>query len=382
MAGSSQRKVVLLASNGYSDGNAEAILEYLNHRKSLRVYELKHPLSMEAAHEHRLYTYDNGVLARSKRLPLPFKPPFTYPLDLFVPLRPLESIDLWMGFGPLNTLRGLVGKRLGLVKKVVYNCVDFTPDRFGKGSPVTWVYDQIDRHCCTSSDEIWTLAEAGHLLRMKRLGLPNNVPLKVIPMGAWMDEAPHAGKENFHHKRLIFLGHLIEKQGLQAVIQALVAVKRVMPEVKLDVIGHGPYEQKLRELARSLGLDDIVQFAGFVASHKQIEKSLAEASVAVATYDPEQSSFTNFTDPGKLKAYMAAGLPIVMTDVSPNAKQLQTHAGVELVAYDPDSIAVAILKMFADQESWWQRSQAARRHMLDNYDWNVLLDKAFDDFLP
>ena len=68
--------------------------------------------------------------------------------------------------------------------------------------------------------------------------------------------------------------------------------------------------------------------------HRRVEELLAEASIAAAPSDPSETTFTRFADPGKLKSYLAAGLPIVLTDVPPNARELADEAGAELVPYD------------------------------------------------
>jgi len=50
---------------------------------------------------------------------------------------------------------------------------------------------------------------------------------------------------------------------------------------------------------------------------------LSSASIGLATYLESEESFTQFADPGKLKNYLAAGLPIVMTRVPYNADSLE-----------------------------------------------------------
>jgi len=54
--------------------------------------------------------------------------------------------------------------------------------------------------------------------------------------------------------RLVFLGHLLEKQGLQHVIAALPLIAESFSDVDLVVIGSGPYQAALAEMAITLEL--------------------------------------------------------------------------------------------------------------------------------
>jgi glycosyltransferase involved in cell wall biosynthesis len=109
-----------------------------------------------------------------------------------------------------------------------------------------------------------------------------------------------------------------------------------------------------------------------VEDHTTIERILAAGSVAVAPYDTEIDSFTRFADPGKLKVYLAAGLPIVLTDVPPNARALADAGAAELCAFSPAALADAIERVLASPELWRRRREAALRTARE-YDWPAVL---------
>ena len=98
-------------------------------------------------------------------------------------------------------------------------------------------------------------------------------------------------------------------------------------EFEAQIAGRGPSESELREAVSQAGLDGRVSFVGFLSDHRDVEAFVAAGSVAVAPYDTEVESFTRFADPSKLRSYTAAGLPIVLTDVPPNAGELEREAG-------------------------------------------------------
>jgi glycosyltransferase involved in cell wall biosynthesis len=114
-----------------------------------------------------------------------------------------------------------------------------------------------------------------------------------------------------------------------------------------------------------------------VEDHRVVEAALADASVAVAPYQPRSDNFTRYADPGKLKAYLAAGLPILLTDVPPNARSLAAEGGAEIVSYDALSLATAIERALGDGPAWGSRRAAALRHAR-SFDWPVVLGEALE----
>ena len=103
-----------------------------------------------------------------------------------------------------------------------------------------------------------------------------------------------------------------------------------------------------------------------------MEELLSRSSVAVAPYAETDETFTRYADPGKLKAYLAAGLPIVLTEVPPNARELASEAGADVVADDPAAVAAAISRALASPERWRVRRESALAYAR-RFDWNVLL---------
>ncbi len=372
-------KTIVLASNGYgADGNAEAMLEYLRRNGAGEIWVLKHPLLESPTHEgvHTLTVY-RGHEVSVHTAKAPHRAPFTYVFDAFLPRLPKKRIDLWLGFGPNNVMRGMLYKLRSSVARVGYVCVDYTPDRFGSKSPMTRLYSGIDRLACTKADLIWPISQASHDERMRVLGLSPKARVRVVPMGAWLDRVPRVKRTQFAQPKIVFLGGLIEKQGVQVVLDA---IARLPEEYTLSVIGRGPYEQALKDQTEALGLSHRVVFHGFVADHKDVESLLAEGTVAVACYSPEMASFSRFSDPGKIKAYLGAGLPVVLTDVSPNAREVAATAGGVLCTYDAESVAASILTVHASEQAWATRVEAAQEYM-KQFDWQTLLRAAFEEAL-
>jgi glycosyltransferase involved in cell wall biosynthesis len=357
-----------IVGNGFAEGPAQALREFLLERGAQRVTTVLHPLVREGDTRHVITDEERGTPPRVRRIALPTRPPVTYPLDLFVPLRAPRA-DAWFGFNSLACARGLWARKRGHVEKVVYWCVDFVPDRFGSG-PLTAAYDRLDRLCCRRADARFELSRAALEGRDARHRIPpaELAPARVVPMGAWLDRVPTAPESGHAARTAVFLGHLVERQGVRLLVDAL----ELLDDVRLEVIGRGPLEQELRSRA-----GERIHFHGFVEDHRDVERILAGASVALAPYEPDPQSFSRFADPGKLKAYLAAGLPIVMTDVPPNASQLAEHGGAELIPYSAEALAGAVERLL-DSPAEWRRRREAALAMARDFDWPVIFDPALE----
>ena len=363
-----------IVANGFGDGPAQALRDYLV-EQGASVVTVFHPLTREQGTTHVVTTYAGGSEVRSRTIGLPIRPPLSFAADSLVPLR-LPQVDAWFGFNPLACARGLVLRRLRRARIVVLWSVDFVPERFGSGTALTRLYDSLDRLCCTRADRRIELSEAARLARNEHHGLhEQGVPTLVVPMGAWLDRTPTVPVDGFARRRIVYLGHLVPRQGVGALVDALSILRARGETIEADIIGAGPDEAALRDQARSLELADVVRFRGFVPDHRDVEQILAESSIAVAPYEPSENTFTRYADPGKLKAYLAAGLPIVMTDVPPNALELAQEAGAEIVSYNPAAIAEAIVRGLDSPGRWRERRDLAL-HYACRFDWASLLPDA------
>lgn len=357
-----------IAANGFAEGPAQALHDFLLEHGAARVTTILHPLVREGDTRHVISVEEPGRDPRVRRISLPTRPPLTYPIDFFVPIR-APSADVWFGFNSLACARGLLARRTGRVDKTVYWCVDFVPDRFGSGA-LTSAYDRLDRLCCTRADARFELSQAALEGREARHGIPQAelAPARVVPMGAWLDRVPTTTANGHEARRAVFLGHLVERQGVRLLPDAA----KLLGDVTFEVIGRGPLERELRDQAGGR-----IHFHGFIEDYRDVERILAGASVALAPYEPDPQSFSRFADPGKLKAYLAAGLPIVMTDVPPNATELAERGGAELVPYSVQALAQAVERLL-DSPAEWQNRREAALTMAREFDWPAILGPALD----
>jgi glycosyltransferase involved in cell wall biosynthesis len=135
----------------------------------------------------------------------------------------------------------------------------------------------------------------------EKLGLKRESKHLVVPHGVHFERIERLPFDQINKAEIVYMGTLLEKQGIQYLIQALPLVRKEISDITFTVIGGGPYEKRLKELVRSLELDQSVRFLGYVADHKEVEKIMARAALAVSLYDPQMTTFLIMRIPAKLK---------------------------------------------------------------------------------
>ena len=66
------------------------------------------------------------------------------------------------------------------------------------------------------------------------------------------------------HRVLLTVGRLVERKGHDTVIRALPEILRQVPTALYLIVGTGPEESRLKDLAHELGVEDQVVFVGYV----------------------------------------------------------------------------------------------------------------------
>lgn len=361
----------IVATSGLADGPSKALARFLVEGGAASVHVVTHPLVAEGPGEHRVEELRTGASRVVRR---PNRPPFTYLLDPITPLR-LPKADVWVGFNCLVTAQGLIRRRTGRVRRVIHWSVDFVPKRFGAG-PLTSVYERLDNWAVSSADSRVELSDAAYRGRLASYGLSEaSCPAVIVPMGSWTHEAPRTSVDRLATPRLVFLGHLVERMGVTLVVRLAAELRRRGRAVPIDIVGGGPMLEDLRALSVELGVDDLMTFHGFVADFADVERVLASSVIGLAPYEVDESSFSRFADPGKLKAYLGAALPVLLTSVPPNASELAEFGGAELLEPTPDDFADAVCRMLDDPAEWKRRHVAAQSHAQE-FDWNVMFRRA------
>src|SRR5581483_10066435 len=220
--------------------------------KVKRIYYIEHPFPKADDRRSSLAIYEKGVLKKQIFAPPLFGPQaLFYIIDIFITwyfvITVGKKFDLCVALDNLNTVSMLPFKNIGVVKKLAFYTIDYTPLRF-KNEILNNMYHFFDRLACYHTDVIWNLSGRMKDARKKNgVDMKKSAPSVLLPMGANLARIKILPIEKIHRFDIIFVGYLLEKQGVQLVLKSLKNVITKVPRTRFIIIGQGEYESKLKE---------------------------------------------------------------------------------------------------------------------------------------
>ncbi|MEK7472798.1 MAG: glycosyltransferase [Patescibacteria group bacterium] len=260
-----------------------------------------------------------------------------------------NKYELFIGLESINALAGVVLKKLGFVKTVVYYVSDYSPSRYKSG----WfnkLYLFLDRLAIANVDYLWDVSTAMMPARIKT-GLDPKFISKVIhvPNAMYPEQINYLPFEKTEEHSLIFAGTLGPENGPDIAIESMKQVYLRYPQVKLHIYGGGENDLKrLNKLTEKLNLQKYVIFHGFVTDQIKLSNEIRKYRIGLATYKAIPGSPRWWADATKIRLYLAAGLPTITTQVPPLGKEL-IGANAGIVTLDnAEETAKAIIKLFSN----------------------------------
>ena len=217
------------------------------------------------------------------------------------------------------------------------------------------------------------LSDAFASVLRERYGVPAE-QIRVVPGGAdvtrfGIEEPRAVARERlgWPSDRFVVLAvrRLAHRMGLENLIDAMAAVRRVAPEVMLYVAGKGPLAGALEARISERGLEDHVRLLGFVPD----EDLPAAYRAADLTIVPTQS-FEGF---GLITVEsLASGTPVLVTPVG-GLPEVVRGLSPELVLAGSDAPALAEgLIAAVNGERKLPDEQACRDYTLEHFTWETV----------
>jgi len=261
-----------------------------------------------------------------------------------------RGIDVFVGLGGFNALCGTLMRRIKKIRNVIFYTIDYVPVRFDN-KLLNRLYHRIDRLEVETATETWNVSSRMAEGRERLGGLPQAKCDRqhVVPIGLWFEETPRYGLDEINRSELVFIGGVVEKHGVQVVIKAIPAILQKVAGFTFRIIGTGPYEGELKRLVEELGVQEHVIFEGGIPDQNVANEKLARAALAVAMYDRQADDYSYFADPGKLKTYLSAGLPILLTDLPHNAREIESRRCGRVLGYSEKDVAAVVIELMTDE---------------------------------
>ncbi len=142
---------------------------------------------------------------------------------------------------------------------------------------------------------------------------------------------------------VVFLGRLRKYKGVDVLLDAFAAVRHERPDVRLDIVGSGPYRSALEARARRLGLGTSVTFTGYVSAEEKVAR-LSAAHVSVCPSPKEGWGLTVIESNACGTAVIASRSPGLVDSVRdgetgllvPHGDVVALRAAIRRVLDEPD----------------------------------------------
>ena len=234
----------------------------------------------------------------------------------------------------------------------------------------------LETHALKNANAVTTICEglrkdivARGIAADKVTVIPNAVDIDKFAVGGVAD-LELKRKLGLQDTRLIgFIGSFYAYEGLDVLLRAVPAMVAKLPDLRVLLVGGGPQDAQLRQLARDLKIEDKVVFTGRVP-HEQVAQYYDLLDVLV--YPRLSMRLTELVTPLKPLEAMAQGRVLAASDVGGHLELIEHgKTGVLFKAGDPQSLAENVGALLAAQHDWPALRANGRRFVEAERNWPI-----------
>ena len=319
-------------------------------------------------HRWQNLAYQGGIMAKLRSHPTNYmQVPFFIVAQLFAVINRLrsEKYDVvhchWLiPQGLVCVLaRLLTGKKqTGLV------CTSHGGDLFSLKNRI-FVY--LKRFITKNIDELYVVSNAMMDYALS-LGI-NAEKISVKPMGVDLKYRFKAVETvQRDQNRIIFVGRLVEKKGVEYLLDAFNQVKLNHPDSRLLIIGDGPLRQSLEMKSKMLGLHNSVQFMGGISS-EELAAYYSSAGIAVVPSIITPSGDQEGLGLVIIEA-MGCGCAVVATDLPAVRDVIDEKTGVLVQPGNANQLAEKLVFLINNRDYRKQIAVRGNEQVNSHFSWD------------
>lgn len=173
---------------------------------------------------------------------------------------------------------------------------------------------------------------------------------------------------------LLFVGRLAEKKGVRYLLQAMPDIIRVIPNIKLLIIGQGTLEKELKTLSKNIDIENNTYFIGAIPN-SDLPKYYATADIFIGPSIQTGDGDTEGLGLTFIEASFSGCIPIGtniggIPDVINNKK-----TGFLVKEKNPKNIAETVINLLSDSKLISNIKLYTRLQTIKKFDWENVSDK-------
>jgi glycosyltransferase involved in cell wall biosynthesis len=259
-------------------------------------------------------------------------------------------------------LAGLIPRLLGA--RLLLDLQECMPEFFatkfevGPAHPVVRLLERLEQRAITLADHVITPTDQMRATFVGRGAAPEHITTVMDGADPAVFSPPSTGAAASEAGfTLICHGTIEEHYGLDTVLRSVARLRGRIPGLTFEIYGDGSDLPRLRRLAESLAVEDLVRFSGRFVPLPELVAALGRADIGVLAM--RRDPFRDVALPGKIFDFIAMGLPVVAS----RTRSMQETFGdcVELfTADDPADLSRALLALHRDPPRRAALAAAAR----------------------
>jgi 1,2-diacylglycerol 3-alpha-glucosyltransferase len=232
--------------------------------------------------------------------------------------------------------------------------------------PAAWLRSlarQFSRRQCNALDAVIVPSKAIYQ-RLGEYGV--KVPMHVLPTGISLQLPPQDGRQTFRLRfgidesrpLALFVGRVAHEKNIGFLLDVIDQARATVPDVLLVIAGEGPALSSLRGSVVDRGLQNSVQFIGYLDRKTELPACYAAADAFVFASRTETQGLV-------LLEAMAAGLPVLALAEMGTVDILGAARGAIVPDDNPHSFARALTRVLRDPDLRICLAEEARTYAVE-----------------
>ena len=240
-----------------------------------------------------------------------------------------------------------------------------------------WRFQRLERFAVNHSDALITVSQGLLNYFVKRYDYEGQTGLiRNVPDVDRLDNLPVEDLGYNNELVLSYIGGFTRQRGLEIAIKAMTDISEEVPDSKLLLVGdsHDDYIHSLKRLCSNLGVEEHVEFTGWV----DFEKVPSYYNISDITLAPiRETHAANDVLPNKMFQSMAFRTPVIVSDIQ-SMKEIIDDTGAGVVFGDGTTLSEAILQLYKSPKKSKDMGRRGRKAIEQKYNIKTEIEVLID----